>query len=173
MAEAEFRRWYWTMAELQPFARRLGVAARGPKLDLVERIAARLAGREITEQTPVRSAGPQLRGPLDRATVIPPGQRSTSVLRAFFEAEIGPSFRFDGHMRAFLADGGATLGDAIAHWHTTRGTPMPNTPASLEFNAFTKEWHRQHPDGTADACRAAWQRYRNQPRDRRPPVADA
>ena len=27
--EQDFRRWYWTMAELQPFARSLGVRAAG------------------------------------------------------------------------------------------------------------------------------------------------
>lgn len=174
LTESEFRRWYWTLAELQPFARSLGVSATGVKPDVADRIAAALGGREIpTPPRRKRSTGPQLRGPLDRSTIIPEGQRSTKVLREFFEAEIGPSFRFNGHMRPFLAAGGATLGEAIDHWYRTVGTELPPQSASLEFNRFTRAWHAANPDGTADACRAAWLAHRSLPVDERPPIGPA
>ena len=174
LAEAEFVRWYWTLAELQAFARSVGVRATGRKLEVSARIAAHLGGRSQPRATPRPKATPQLTGELCADTVIPHGQKSTRHLREFFEAEIGPSFRFDGHMRPFLADpNGATLGDAIDHWHATRGVPLPRQSSSLEFNAFTKEWHRHHPAGTTTACRAAWQRYRALPVDQRPAVRDA
>lgn len=174
LSEAEFGRWYWTLAELQTFARSVGVRATGRKPEVAARIAAHLGGREQPRATPRQRATPQLTGQLTRDTVIPPGQKSTRHLREFFETEIGSSFRFDGHMRPFLANSeGATLGDAIDYWFATRGVPMPTQPASLEFNAFTKEWHRHHPQGSASACRAAWQRYRALPVDQRPAVRDA
>ncbi len=172
--EAEFRRWYYTMAELQPFARHVGLSAAGPKAELNDRISAFLGGRPIPTKTRKRTNTPQLDGELDRSTVIPNGQRSTAHLRAFFEAEIGTAFRFDGHMRKFLAESnGSTLGDAIDHWHETRGKELPTKPKSLEFNAFTKQWHRHHPNGSATECRAAWDRFRSLPVDERPSVADA
>lgn len=174
LAEAEFRRWYYTMAELQPFARQIGVSASGPKAALNDRIAAFLGGREVPKPNTKRTNSPQLEPPFDRSTVIPNGQRSTPVLRPFFEEHIGPSFRFDGHMRKFLKESnGATLGDAIDHWHETRGQDLPTQSKSLEFNAFTKEWHRHHPHGSVTDCRAAWDRFRSLPIDQRPNVADA
>lgn len=161
------------MAELQPFARNIGVSASGPKHDLTERIAAHLGGRPIPVVAKRPTSTAQLDDQLDVSTVIPEGQRSTTALRAFFVAEIGPSFTFDGHMRAFLAQGDATLGDAVAHWHATRKLELPSQSKSLEFNAFTKEWHRHHPEGSATDCRAAWDRFRSLPKDQRPAVADA
>ncbi|MEM7340559.1 MAG: DUF6434 domain-containing protein [Actinomycetota bacterium] len=172
LSEHEFRRWYWTLEELKTLARALGVATSGRKADVTERIAAALAGRRQPSTT--RATTEDVIGStLSAATAIPPKQRATQELRRWFQAEIGPSFRFDGHMRAFLADGGGTLGDAVDHWHATRGVELPTQSDSLEFNRFTKAWHRAHPSGSADEARAAWARYRALPTDQRPPVADA
>ena len=170
--EGEFRRWYWTLAELQAFARSLGVPASGRKADVTERIAAALAGRPRPTITRGSTTN-HLAGPLTRDTLVPPGQRATQELRRFFEAEIGPSFRFNGHMRAALTAGDITLGQAVDLWYETAGLELPKQSQSLEFNRFTKAWHAAHPDGTPEQSRAAWMRYRSLPADQRPPVADA
>lgn len=168
LSGSELQRWYWTMAELQPFARAVGVRAAGPKAALVQRLAAHLDGRQYLEQSNPSKATPQLHGTFDETTVIPEGQRSSTELRAFFEDRIGPTFRFDGHMRAFLkSSGSATLGDAIAHWYNTRGLQLPEQSSSLEFNRFTKKWHEAHPAGSAAEAREAWARYRALPTDER------
>lgn len=174
LAEDEFRRWYWTMAELQPFARSVGLRAAGPKAALIERIAAQLGGREqpVEPSSPGPAAAP-IAGDLSLTTELPAGQRATQALRDFFEREIGATFRFNGHMRAFLKGGGVTLGDAVRHWYETQGEPLPTQSKSLEFNAFTKAWHAVQVDGTAADCRQAWERYRALPVDKRPSIADA
>lgn len=174
LSGAEFRRWYWTMAELQPFARSIGVRAAGPKPVLADRLAAHLDGLPFDEpaQTQRRQAAPL--AAIDEATLIPDGQRSTRQVRDFFVERVGPSFRFNGHMRAFLNEpNGATFGDAVAHWHETKGSELPPQSSSLEFNRFTRQWHEEHPDGSATEARAAWNRYRALPVDQRPPVRDA
>lgn len=168
--EHEFSRWYWTMSELQPFARHLGVSAAGPKAELSERIAAKLGGRPQPSKRKPRPQGPQLSGPLTRSTQIPEGQRSSDALRTFFETEIGSRFTFNGHMRSFVLAGGATLGDAIDHWHRTIGTPLPAQSESLEFNHFTRAWHESNPGGATTECRQAWARHRALPADQRPPT---
>lgn len=165
--EHEFLRWYWTMAELQPFARSLEIRAAGPKAELTERIAARLAGRPQPSSPTGRPTRQRLTGLLTTTTEIPIGQRSTESLRSFFKSEIGPSFTFNGHMRSFLLAGEATLGDAIQHWHRTVGTPLPGQSESLEFNQFTRAWHLAHPNGTATECRSAWAAHRALPVDQR------
>ena len=72
---AELQRWYWLKSELLDLARELGISTAGGKIELTERIAARLDGRELI--APVRSPKPtvraaQLKGPLTLDTVIPP-----------------------------------------------------------------------------------------------------
>ncbi|MEM7325797.1 MAG: DUF6434 domain-containing protein [Actinomycetota bacterium] len=172
LGEAEFRRWYWTLRELQGFARTIGVSPSGRKAEVTERIAAALSGRpQPTAERP--STVDHLAGPLTRDTVVPPKQRATQELRAFFTTEIGPSFRFNGHMRDLLGRGNVTLGQAIDHWFETVGTELGNQSESLEFNRFTRAWHDAHPTGTPAESRAAWKRYRSLPTDRRPPIADA
>ncbi len=173
LSEAELLRWYWTMAELQPFARSLGLPASGPKAALTARIAARLGGRPAPAPKPSARPRSAITTPT-LASPIPAGQRSTQTLRRFFEQHIGAAFKFDGHMRAFLRDppAGATLSDAIAHWHKTRATELPAQSESLEFNRFTQAWHASHPGGTAAQARAAWERHRALPVDRRPPIED-
>lgn len=65
--EVEFRRWYWTLAELQVAAREFGLSASGRKADVTERIAAALGGR--TQPTTARSTTTDhLAGPLTRDT---------------------------------------------------------------------------------------------------------
>lgn len=172
LSGAELQRWYWTMAELQPFARELGLRAAGPKVLLLGRVGAHLDGRPFTDSPRQPRPAKELEGSIDELTVIPDGQRSTTELRVFFEDRIGPAFRFDGHMRAFLkSSGGATLGDAVERWYETRDQQLPKQSSSLEFNRFTKHWHEAHPEGSAGQAREAWSRYRALPKDERPPVA--
>ena len=172
LSEGELRRWYWTLDELRSFARSIGVSASGRKAEVIDRIAAKLSGRPEPEVTRA-STTDRISEPLTATTVVPPGQRSTQNLRRYFEKEIGPSFRFNGHMRALLAQGGVTLSEAVEFWHQTVGTELPEQSESLEFNRFTKAWHAAHPYRSADEARAAWQRYRALPVDQRPPIADA
>lgn len=167
---AELARWYWLKAELIGHARDLGIVTTGSKAVLTERIAAYLDGRTPAPAGTRRraTASTQLSGPLDADTVIPAGQRASRALRAYFVDAVGPSFRFDEAMRTYIADGaGMTLGDAVDHWYATRDRPRTEIGAQFEFNRFIRDWHRDHPSGTAAEARAAWARYRSLPVDRR------
>lgn len=126
---AELVRWYWLKSELIGLARGLEVSGGGSKEELTARLAAVLDGYPPPPCS--RAAvqlGDQLSGDLSAATLIPPGQRSSQELRAWFRAHIGPSFRFDRHMREFIqsADGTATLADAARHW-TSIGMHPPGS----------------------------------------------
>ncbi len=166
LTEHEFLRWYWLREELAGFARALGVSTSGGKHELANRIADALAGRPVS--APRRTVvGEQLAAPVSADTVIPVGQRSSQVLREFFRAHIGASFRFDGVMRSFIATGGATLGDAVEHWYATRdATPKPIT-SQFELNRFTRRWHEDHPSGSREQLMADWWTYRALPTDAR------
>ena len=162
----EFSRWYWTTAELAAFAGELGVARRGPKAALTERIRARLAGEQIPTPPPVRRH--RLVPPLSRATVIPEGLVLSRGLRDWFIAEVGPGFRANEALRRFLAEGsGRTLGDALDCYLATRDVPAPAIGEQFEYNAFVRAWWERNPGGTTEALRSAWARWRATPADER------
>jgi hypothetical protein len=165
LSGAELARWYWLKAELAGLARELGVPASGGKRELTARLVAVLDGREPPAPSPPPRAAPQLTGPLSAGTAIPPGQRCTQHLRAFFAAEVGPGFRFDGAMRAFIADGaGRTLGEAVEHWHATRDRPPGEIGEQFELNRFLRAFHAEHPAAGRAEALAAWRAHRAAPR---------
>jgi len=170
LTATEFLRWYWLKVELCTFARVLGLSATGSKQAVTERITACLEGKTPPgPSTRQRPAGRQLEAPLTRETLIPPGQRASSVLREFFERETGSGFRFTGPIRAFLAEspGDRTLGDAITLYQSGRRQKTVVIGPQFELNRFTRAFHEQHPGATAKEVRAAWIRYRSMPADQR------
>lgn len=169
---AELGRWYWTLAELSALAREMGLSAGGGKTAVTARLAAALDGLPPEPAAPAASAarrsGHQLAAPVDGATVIPPGQRCSQLLREFFVREIGPGFHFDAFMRDYVARGaGRTLAEAVAHWHATRARAAEpqEVGAQFEFNRFLRDWYAARPDGTRAEALAAWQAHRARPRD--------
>ena len=162
---AELRRWYWTLAELTALARRLGVPTRGGKPVLVERLAAVLDGAPPPPAPPRPRAGAQLAAPLHGGSVIPPGQRCSQELRAHLTERIGPAFRFDAHVREFVAGGaGRTLDELVEHWHRTRSAPPREIGPQFELNRFLHERRATHPGEPRAAALAAWREHRARPR---------
>ncbi|WP_327256270.1 DUF6434 domain-containing protein [Streptomyces sp. NBC_01244] len=172
LSGAELARWYWTLAELSALARRMGLPAGGGKAAVTARIAAALDGLPAPAPVPAagrpaRGAGRQLAAPVDGASVIPPGQRCSQVLRAYFVREIGPGFHFDAFMRDYFAQGaGRTLAEAVAHWHATRARAAQprEIGAQFELNRFLRDWHARHPEGARPQALAAWRDHRSSPR---------
>lgn len=170
MSSREFERWYWLKAELEPFARSLGVRANGSKEEIANRISAALDGKPAPREASTRRASSQqLSGPLSEETVIPPGQRCSQALRVWFTDRIGDQFRFDGPMREFIAaaDGKSTLGDAVGVWHATRNRGADEISGQFELNRFTRHWHDQNPGGSRAQLMRAWAVYRDTPVDLR------
>lgn len=166
----ELARWYWLKTELVGLARVLGISTSGFKKELTEQLVAVLDGHVPPAcQRAVRASGNQLSGHLSASTVIPRGQRSSQKLRAWFQGRVGPSFRFDRHMRKFIesADGTTTLQDALEHWEATRDEPVRTIDPQFEFNRFTREWHQNNPSGLRAQLLAEWVTYRSLPIDAR------
>ena len=170
MSSHEFVRWYWLKEELATFARSLSLRATGSKDAIAARVAAALAGEPApNEDAPTRTSASQLTGSLSEATVIPPGQKCSQTLRAWFVEQVGAQFRFDGPMREFIAsaDGSATLGDAVRVWYSTRDRHPDEIAGQFELNRFTRYWHEENPDGSRQQLMLAWAAYRNTPVDER------
>lgn len=170
LSAAEFARWYWLKDELAAFARTLEIRASGGKALLSDRISANLAGQTFVEPPAAgRGGSKQLSGELTGATLIPVGQRSSQLVRAWMVTQVGTSFHFDAEMRGFFggSDGTRTMDDAVAHWHATRDHGAREIDPQFEYNRFTRAWHAQHPTGNRDDLLAAWTDYRSRPVDDR------
>lgn len=165
MTGAELRRWYWLRSELVVFARELGVSPGGGKVELTDRLAAVLDGRAVPRSPARPSSAPPLPKPLTGSTVMPPRQRATQDLRAWFIEQVGLGFRFDGAMRSYIAEGGHTLDEAVAFWHRSRSTPPPEIGAQFELNRFARQWHLTHPGASHHEMLTAWRVHRSQPRE--------
>ena len=162
----EFMRWYWTTAELRTFAGTLGVARRGPKVELSERIRATLAGEVVAHRQQPRRV--RLSPPFSRDTPMSDGVVLSRALRDWFIGEVGPTFRANAALRRFLANGsGHTLGEALACYLGTDPLSAPPIGSQFEYNAFVRSWWARHPGGTVDDLRSAWAVWRATPVDER------
>lgn len=168
LSGSELLRWYWLKSELVGLARQLGVSAAGAKAELTARLVAVLDGQPVpTAVSGPASSGAQLTGPFRRDTLIPAGQRSGQALRAWFVEQIGPGFRFDGPMRAFIFTGGRTLGEAVDHWYATRNRGPQEIEPQFELNRFGRAWRAEHPGATHAAMLTAWAAHRALPLEER------
>ena len=159
----DVRDWYWTRAQLDQIARRLQVSRAGNKADVAARLAATLDGLP-DPTTPSSRGGGGLSAPLRRDQVVPKGQRLTSDLRRWMQAQVGAGFRFDVHMRGFFADPqGRTLADAVSLWHATRDSPATQISPQFEYNRFTRWYRGAHPTASRTELLAAWQVYKDTP----------
>lgn len=153
--------WYWTRAQLDDVARREGVPRTGNKQQLTDRLIAHFDGAPAPPPTRRPRPAEPLLPPFRPDMVVPPGQPMTRELRTYLTAQIGPKFRFDGFMREFFADpGGRTLSDAVDVWHATRGRHRP-IGRQFEYNRFTSDYRRSHPDADRQEVLAAWERYKD------------
>ncbi|PPK97449.1 hypothetical protein CLV92_104270 [Kineococcus xinjiangensis] len=168
LSGAELQRWYWLKEELLVLARQLGVPRGGGKQELTARLAAALDGRSLPPPTPrARTSGAPLPEPLTPDTVLPPGQRCTQQLRAWFREQVGPGFRFDEPMRTVVA-AGCTLGEALEHWHATRERPPADIGEQFELNRFLRRWRSEHPGRSHREALTAWAAHRARPRPAAP-----
>jgi len=95
-----------------------------------------------------------------------PGARGPRVDagRPYLTERLGPRFRFDAHVREFVAAGaGRTLDELVAHWEATRTAPPRPIASQFELNRFLRRWHLDHPGRSHAAALAAWRAYRARP----------
>ena len=162
--------WYWTRQQLDAIARRLGVSRSGNKQDVTDRLLAHLRGEPTGTITSSRrpASGPKLAvSDISPDLSIPQGQRMDAALRAWMVDQVGPTFRFDGHMRDFLRNAdGARFADLVDHWRATRNIERPISD-QFEYNAFVRHFRETHPGASLDGVTAAWHEYVATPASRR------
>lgn len=145
----EFTDYYWLKEELQAFCRSQGMSAAGSKGELAERIREFLVSGKRTEpvrtrqQSAVKPSGTE---ELSLDTVITETHRCTQEVRAFFKAEVSPSFHFSVYIqRYFKENTGKTYRDAAAAWmleEERKKDPSyrKEIPPQFEYNRFMRDY---------------------------------
>ncbi|MEO0558831.1 MAG: DUF6434 domain-containing protein [Bacteroidota bacterium] len=158
LAAEDFLDYYWLKAELVAFCREHSLPVSGAKTELVDRIAAFLRDGTILRPSPARRPRAEpMPEALSLDTEIGRGWRSGQRLRAFFEAEVGPSFRFNQALVDFIRDGeGRTLGEALDAWRASKASGPRVIPRQLEYNRHMRAYRAEHPNATPEEVRDAW-----------------
>lgn len=162
---------YWLKDELTAFCRAKGLSTAGGKPEITARISHYLRTGGKLPPTPRAGAKGTMPDSFTAETVIGPGWRCSQALRAWFEAQTGPGFRFDKAMRDFIADGqGQTLQQALDHWRETRTDDPKEIDGQFEYNRFTRAFRASHPAADHAATVAAWKAWRALPKSQRPAI---
>ena len=160
ISAADFTAYYWLKDELLDFCRQQGLSTAGPKIELTERITIFLDTGEKTRPTSKSRQQGKMPTQFTRDTVIGRGWRCSQALRAFFEQEIGPQFRFNGVMRDLIkSDGvGKSLQQAIDAWHLAQSQPRTEKKIApqFEYNAHIREFMKQNSGTSLQDAIAAW-----------------
>lgn len=168
---ADFRRWYYLKSELQDYARHYGLKSSDAKFNIADRIAYFIehgsAPAEASKPAKPTSKFDWRNEPLQPTTVITDNYKNTQNVRAFFELHL-ENFAFSLPLMAWMKGNvGKTLADAVAVADElarakAAGAKQPDLP-HLQYNAYTRAYHAQVPDGDAATCRALWNEKRKRP----------
>ena len=158
-----FRDWYWLKAELVAYCRAQGLSMSGSKAELTERIAAHLDGvvPSRTRRRKVTSGVDWAHLKISRGTVITDSYTNGPNTRAFFQAEIGPRFRFNiAFMDWMRANVGRTMGEAVEAWLAIEAEKKAGKRAAIppgnQFNAYVRAFFDANPGRSMDDARACW-----------------
>ena len=173
---ADFKAYYWSMADLTDFAKLLGLSSHGNKPDLSARIERRLRG--LPDEQSLQQSGST--GPRDSDNTLRPetpvvNYKSDDRTRAFFKRYIGPHFQFTYHLNQYrLANANLTYADLIREWvaeYERRQNPKYRAPIAShgEYNRYVRDYfsdQRNKGKSLPDAV-ASWNAAKRRRGDRR------
>jgi len=165
-----FRRWYYLKAELVAYAREHGLKTSGGKFEIADRIAYYLDHGEPPEERKRIAAASKFdwhKAELTPETVITDSYKNGQNMRRFMQAHI-PGFKFSiPFMEWMKANVGLTLADALEAARQIEadkkaGVKQPDQPHN-QYNAYTRAYFAQVPEGTQKQVRQLWALRRQQP----------
>ncbi|WP_421707503.1 DUF6434 domain-containing protein [Algihabitans sp.] len=173
---ATFRDWYWLKAELVAFCRTQGLSYAGSKAEIAERIARHFesdgcSGPGTASRDPKGESRPRGQRVTSRVnwarlkitpeTVITDSYTNGPNVRAFFQTQIGPRFRFNiAFMEWMRANCGKTMADAVQAWlaiecRRKAGEKAP-IPASNQYNRYLRDFFEANPTRSLAEARICW-----------------
>lgn len=162
---AEFQHNYWLKEELTAFCRENKLPTSGGKMELRQRIEQFLCGSKVEKPAVRREPQTAMPKTFHREMVIGRGWHCSQELRAFFEAEIGASFHFNGVMRDFIKnESGKTLQDAIDTYQTDLASgEVKEIGSQFEYNRHIRAYYKNHPGASLQEAIRAWKELKDRP----------
>lgn len=170
---AELNRWYWLKSELVDHARRLGLKTTGAKFTLLDRIGHYLDTGETRlpgDAKPRAASNFDWHGEiLTPETEITDNYKNTQNVRRFFQAHIGPGFKFNIAFMAWMKDNtGKTLHDAVETYLRLQARAAePGAKSRIaehnQFNQYTRDFLADNPTMGLEEVRKYWALKRARP----------
>ena len=162
----DFKNFYWLKKELTDFCKKEKLSTQGGKIEIAQRIEHFLqSGQRLF---PTRSSSKSTssfdwkNSTLHLHTVITDNYKNSENVRAFFQKEIGPSFKFNvKFMNWMKANTGKTLADAINTWkeisnqEKNRSEPKKIAP-QFEYNTYLRDALADNPNLKRKEAIALW-----------------
>jgi hypothetical protein len=161
----DFMDHYYLKEELIIFCRQNGLRTSGGKAELTERAyrflltGERAAGERVSKRT--------LSGEVTADTVIGQNDGYSQKLRAFFEENIGGSFKFSVEFQKWLrSNHGRTYGDAVtAYRDLQKGKARTEIGKQFRYNTYIRDFFDDNPGRTLKDAIKCWRYKKNLPGD--------
>lgn len=163
---AELIRWYWRKDELVSHARALGLKTTSGKFTILERIAHYLDTGEVSHPLDkAEKSSSKFKWhsePLSSSTIITDNYKNSQNVRSFFQAEVGPEFKFNIAFMDWMKDNvGRTLGDACEAYVAMRAQEnVPGYKTKIkshnQFNQYTRDFLQDNPKMGMEDVRKTW-----------------
>ena len=160
LSKEQFLQYYYLLAELKEFCRKVGLKTTGGKPEITERIAHYLETGEKIQSCTKKPRAEKPAETITGAMIIEDNFCCSQVHRAFFEAEIGSSFHFNVAFQKWLkANPGKTYEDAIhayADLQKQRKTQKTRIDRQFEYNTYIRDFFAANHGLTLNQAIQCW-----------------
>lgn len=167
MKVADFKNFYWDKKELLAFCKQNKILTQGSKDELIARIEYFLScGTKPSKITKVPRKGPWDSEAEITAKTPVINYKNDAKTRDFFVSQVGNKFKFNHYLRAFAAqtnEGSLSYGDLVKGYLTSLENKKTTIDKQFEYNQFQRDFYKNSPDKTRDACNAAWKLIKSAP----------
>lgn len=154
----DFREFYWLKSDLLQFCRMHKLGTTGSKQELATRIATFLETGKKPDARKNKAATHSKfdwnKEKLSRETIITDNYKNSQNVRAFFEEQIGKSFKFKvDFMNWMKSNTGKTLDDAVLQWKLLQAAAKKDTrpkdiAPQFEYNTYLRDFLASNPGAT-------------------------
>ena len=163
----DFSEFYWLKKELTSFCRNEGLRTTGKKGELANRIIEYLkTGSKVSKDRSAtlkpKSTFDWAREELSLSTKITDNYKNTENVRAFFQDQIGPKFKFNvKFMNWMKGNVGATLAEAVEQWHLIKQQSTSSNvdkviAPQFEYNTYLRDFLKDNPSSSREVGIALW-----------------
>lgn len=167
----ELLNWYWKKEELVSLAKKLKISSTGGKFELQAKIAYYFDHKTILKPQKEKTTSKfnWAKEELKLNTVITDNYKNGPNVRNFLKKHIGGSFKFNMDFMNWMKQNvGKTLQDAIDYYNKREqlikvGQYRQEIPDHNQFNAYTRDYFLDNPNGTLEEVRKLWEIRISQP----------